>query len=307
MYSIRSAVPADEQSVVDLVARLQVDQEHLIGYHGATREEVADELAGFRPDWAAGAVLAVDDEGAVRGVLSVDADPEVGRAWLHGPYVDLPDGHPAPRLAWQNTADDLLDAAVALPRLAGIGDQELYGHRRHRRLADFAARHGFDPVGSSRVFALDGPGLRGVLVTAAGEGDEPRVLRAGADPAVDAGVIALHERCFPSPTVTGRQLVCGDRGHTVLVLTGADGVIGYAGGFAQRDELYVDYVGVDPGMRSVGSGRALVQALLRALAAEHGARPRAAAVISLGNDASERMFTALGFTLRLELVGYRRK
>ncbi|MFC7616949.1 GNAT family N-acetyltransferase [Actinokineospora soli] len=59
-------------------------------------------------------------------------------------------------------------------------------------------------------------------------------------------------------------------------------------------------------MRSAGAGRSVVRGLVRALAAEHGPQQQAAAVIALGNDASERMFTGLGFDLHLELVGYRR-
>jgi len=43
------------------------------------------------------------------------------------------------------------------------------------------------------------------------------------------------------------------------------------------------------------------------MALRHGPRGQAAAVISLGNDASERMFTRLGFGLHLELVSYRRQ
>ena len=55
---------------------------------------------------------------------------------------------------------------------------------------------------------------------------------------------------------------------------------------------------------SLGAGRLLVRRLLVELARRAGARDRAAAVIRLGNDASERMFTALGFALTLELVSY---
>ena len=51
-----------------------------------------------------------------------------------------------------------------------------------------------------------------------------------------------------------------------------DGLIGYAAGYPQEGELYVDLVAVHPDKRSRGAGRALVRGLLRELAARHGAR-----------------------------------
>ncbi|UVS81152.1 GNAT family N-acetyltransferase [Actinokineospora sp. UTMC 2448] len=304
MYAIRPASAGDRDQVIDLVVRLQADPEQHIGYHGVTAEEVADELDGLKPDWASGAVVGVNAAGEIGAVLTADADAEVGRAWLFGPYVAVPEDHPVRRQLWHRTADELLDAVTALPRLDGFADLELYGHRQHRLLADFAARHGFASGETSRVFTLSGPALRAVLVSEA-DPDGPRRLEPG-DP-LRAEVIDLHERCFPNRTATGRQLVDGDRGHTVVALSGADGLIGYAAGFTQPGEFYVDYVGVVPGMRSAGAGRAVVRGLLRELAVANGPNQRAAAVIMLGNDASERMFTALGFELHLELVGYRRR
>ncbi|GLW94543.1 GNAT family N-acetyltransferase [Actinokineospora globicatena] len=305
MYALRSATEADLAAAVDLVTRLQADPGHHIGYHGTTAEEVADELTRMTPDWAGGAVVGVDAAGAVRALLTVEVDPELGRAWLWGPYVDVPADHPAVRQVWHNTADDLLDLATGLPRAAGTSDLELYGHRGNRRLGDFAARHGFAAGSASRVFTLTGAALRSVLVGAAEQSVGPGKL--DGDPTTRAQVIDLHERCFPNRTASGAQLVDGTRGHTVVVLTGADGVIGYAAGYLEQEEFYIDYVAVDPNMRDAGAGRALVRALVRTLATEQGVRSRAAAVIALGNDASERMFTALGFTLHLELVAYRRR
>jgi ribosomal protein S18 acetylase RimI-like enzyme len=302
MYALRPADPTDLTAVVALIARLQADPAQLVGYHGVTAAEVADELGGFTPDWASGAVVAVDSDDTVRGVLSVDADADIGRAWLHGPFVDVAQDHPAGGQCWQNVADELLERAMAVPRLAGVASLELYGHRLNRRLGDFAARHGFVQGGTSRVFTVSGAALRSVLVSAVDDADTTRPL----DRAYRDQVIELHERCFPNRNVTGEQLVDGARGHTVVIATGATGLLGYAAGFVQEAELYVDYVAVDPEMRAAGTGRTLVRALLRKLATDHGVRPQAAAVISLGNDASERMFTALGFELKLELVSYRR-
>ncbi|HEV2781678.1 MAG TPA: GNAT family N-acetyltransferase [Actinophytocola sp.] len=307
MYPIRAATSTDLDEVVDVLARLQAEPAHHIAYHGETAEEITAELTGMRPDWASGTLLATDSGGRVRGVLSVESDAEVGRAWLHGPYVDVPANHPAAAQLWHQTADALLERALRLPSLRGITDLELCGHRQHRLLADFAARHDFHTGRTSRVFVLTGAGLRAVLIRGAAEEStvDSAVRVLPDDPGLRAAVIALHERSFPGRTVTGRQLVDGSRGHCVVVLAGARGLIGYAAGYPQEGELYVDLVAVDPNRRSRGAGRALVRGLLRELAARHGARAQAAAVVALGNDASERMFTALGFTLHLELVSYR--
>jgi N-acetylglutamate synthase-like GNAT family acetyltransferase len=310
MYSIRAAVASDLDEVVDVLTRLQAEPAHHIAYHGETAEEIVEELTGMRPDWTSGTVLATDSTGRVRGVLSVEADPEVGRGWLHGPYVDVPANHPAAAQLWHQTADALLEEALRVPGLAGIADLELCGHRRHRLLADFAARHDFRTGTTSRVFTLTGAGLRAVLVRDTGGTGYESIVDSAVrvlpdDSAVNAAVRALHERSFPGAPTSARQLVEGVRGHCVMVLTGPGGLIGYAAGYPQEGELYVDLVAVDPDKRSRGAGRALVRGLLRELAARHGARSQAAAVIALGNDASERMFTALGFALHMEMVSYR--
>jgi ribosomal protein S18 acetylase RimI-like enzyme len=303
MYPIRAAVSSDLDEVVDVLVRLQAEPAHHIAYHGETAEEITAELTGM-PDWTAGTVLAFDPEhGRVRGVLTVEVDHEVGRAWLHGPFVDVPTNHPAAAALWHKTADALLLRALRVPGLAGITDLELCGHRKHRLLAEFAARHDFHTGATSRVFLLTGQALRAVLVRDSTVDSAVRVMPAELRDAV----AQLHERSFPAATVTARQLVEGSRGHCVMVLAGSSGLIGYAAGYPQEGELYVDFVAVDPYHRSLGAGRALVRGLLRELAARHGAREQAAAVIALGNDASERLFTQLGFTLAIELVSYRQK
>lgn len=297
MYDIRAATTADIAPVVALMVRLQADDAHHIGYHGNTAEEINELLLEFEPDWASGAVIAVDDGGRTRGVLSVETDPDIDRSWLHGPYVDVPANHPAAAGLWHSTADALLAAAL---RRRGTDDLELYGHRDNRLLAEFAERHGFANRGASRVFALSGPALAEVV---AGPPDSVRPMPD--DQAVRDAVIALHERCFPHRTVSGQHLVDARRDHTVVV-QGAEGLVGYAAGFAQEAELYVDYVCVDEALRSVGAGRALVRGLVRELATRFGTREQAAAVVMVGNTASERMFTALGFDVLVELVAYRR-
>ncbi|HEY7594810.1 MAG TPA: GNAT family N-acetyltransferase [Actinophytocola sp.] len=306
MYDVRPATPADLADVIGLITRLQADPAHLIAFHGDTAQEVAEELAGLRPDWASGAVVATDRHGRLRGVLSVEADSEQHRAYLYGPYVDVPANHPAASQLWQATADALLDLAAGLPRMAGVTRLDLFGHRQNRLLADFAARHDVPAGDTTRLFTIEDAALRGLLVRAADDVPpaEDRVCVLPPDPGVRAAVAALHDRCFPHAPTPGHRLVADGAEHTVVVLLGDSGVIGYAGGYAQVEEYYVDVVGVDPRCRSLGAGRLLVRRLLAELARRAGARVRAAALIRLGNDASERMFTALGFELALELVNY---
>jgi ribosomal protein S18 acetylase RimI-like enzyme len=292
MYDVRTATAADLDAVIALVARLQREPAHQIGFHGETEDEITEELTVLTPDWAGGAVVATDRNGRIRGVLSVEV--EGARAYLYGPYVDVPANHPAAGNLWQATADAMLTHAKRLPRLAGVRALDLFGHQKNRLLAAFAARHGAAVQMTTRCFTLTAAPLRNLLVRGAAQDD--RVVRLPPDPGVREAVARLHNRCFPGA-------VLGDR-HTVMVLLGDRGLLGYAAGYTQAEEYYVDVVGVDEDARSCGVGRTLVRGLLCELAAQDGVRNRAAAMIRAGNDASEHMFTKLGFGQHNELVSY---
>nr|CEL15455.1 hypothetical protein [Kibdelosporangium sp. MJ126-NF4]CTQ92143.1 hypothetical protein [Kibdelosporangium sp. MJ126-NF4] len=284
-----------------LVARLQADPAHHIGFFGYTEEEVADELAGVQPEWHQGAVLAIASSGALRGVLSTDVNPAVGRAWLYGPHIDVPTGHPATPQAWHTAADMLLDAALKLPHLQGIRDVNLYGHVEHRELGEFARRHGFERETPTRIFTLQGADLRSMLTQ-----ECVQVERLPADGSLNDQFTTLMKRCFPDTTNTPEQLLHGK--HVVVALRQADGKLaGFAAGYTQEVEHLVDYVAVEPDMRSVGVGRRVVKGLLCELDAQNGAKSQAAAVVRIDNDASSTMFQRLGFSVELELVSYRRK
>ena len=299
MYNVRTASSADLNAVVALVARLQQEPAHQIGFHGETEDEVAEELTVLVPDWVGGAVVATDGNGRVRGVLSVEV--EGARAYLYGPFVDVPANHPAAGHVWQATADAMLRHARQLPRLKGVRTLELFGHRKNRLLADFADRHGAPVRMSTRCFTLTAAPLRNLLVRGPVQDDRTALLPD--DDETKQAVVRLHDRCFPNAPTAGRQLVSGDR-HTVVVLFGERGLLGYAAGYTQAEEYYVDMVGVDEDARSCGVGRTLVRRLLGELAERGGVRDRAAATIRDGNDASERMFTKLGFEPGAELVNY---
>ena len=301
MHHIRPAIDDDLDEVVELLCRLQAEPCHHIGYHGETRADIVEELADL--GWPATTVVATDDADHVRGVLSVDVDPALGRAWWHGPYVDVPADHPAADRIWARTADALYAAARALPGVQGIRDTELYGHVEHCRLADFARRQGFPDGKYSSVLMLAGTDLVRVI------GTVPAVPVAElstppTDSVLAAAIIRLHERCFPNTYLSAGSLLTGDR--TVVVATDGGRLLGYAAGKAQLDDYFVDFVAVPTETRGHGVGGALVTALVQRLAERHGARHSACAVVAGGNAPSRRMLAKLGFRPHLELVSYRR-
>jgi ribosomal protein S18 acetylase RimI-like enzyme len=301
MTEIRPATRADLPAVVSLITRLQADPAHHIGFFGYTEEEITDELAGVEPEWHEGAVVAIASGGGLRGVLSTDVNPELGRAWMYGPHVDVPSGHPAAPQAWHTTADALFHAALKLPHLTGITDLNLYGHVEHRQLGEFADRHGFAKEKPTRIFTLAGAELRSLLAQ-----DTEKVVPLPADGSLNQQFSVLLERCFPNRTSTAEQLLDGR--HSIAVLRQADGKLaGFAAGYSQEGEHLVDYVAVEPDMRCVGVGRQVVRGLISVLDARNGARRQAAAVVGIDNHASAGMFTRLGFEVESELVSYRRK
>jgi ribosomal protein S18 acetylase RimI-like enzyme len=304
MYDTRFAVPGDLSAVLALLVRLQADSAHHIGYLGETLGELTEELAEFEPDWPSCTVVATDDSGRVCGLLSVEIDQELQRAWLHGPWVDVPVNHPAGSRIWDQTADALYKTAEPLLQ----PDRELFGHTQHRRLEAFADRHGFAKGKPSSIYTLEGDGLRNLLMREAGcprtgAAKEMRVLPT--DAAVHEAVAVLHERCFPRTYLSGAKLVDGSKDRTVVVAMDGEKVLGYAAGKQQAEEYFVDFVAVEPDLRGKGVGADLVTELIWKLAAAHGARKQAAATILVGNEASEHMFARMGFTLLVELVSYR--
>ena len=71
-------------------------------------------------------------DGQIVGVLGIEADPEIGHAWIYGPLACHP--------LWQAVADQLYAAALPAHVPSGIGQQQLFCDGRNHNCRDFAGR-----------------------------------------------------------------------------------------------------------------------------------------------------------------------
>ena len=306
MYQIRPALDTDLDQVLTLLERLQAMPEHHIGYHGETRAELADELSEL--NWPTATVVAVDDADRVHGVLTAESDAALGRVWWHGPYVDVPAEHPAADRIWDRTADELLERACQLPELRDIADSELFGHVEHRRLAQFAHRHGFPDGTYTSVLTLDGVDLVRLIGSVPDPGDGVEVSdfpTPPTDSVAAAALITLHEQSFPNTYVSAAQLLSGEGDRALVVAMAGGRLVGYAVGSVQQADYYVDFVAVATDFRGRHIAGALVTQLVQRLAEQHGERSKVCCTVQGDNTPSRRMHLRLGFRPTLELVGYR--
>ena len=131
-------------AMVAFIAGLNGNAEDHIGFFDTAAADIARSLRELTLPVEEGFRLAIQD-GQIVGVLGIEVDPEIGRAWIYGPLVRHPQ--------WQAVADQLY--ASALPAIpSGIGQQQLFCDGRNHNCRDFAARHGFELLNESAIMTL---------------------------------------------------------------------------------------------------------------------------------------------------------
>jgi ribosomal protein S18 acetylase RimI-like enzyme len=313
--------PDEADDAVAFIAAQQVDPRRNVAYVGTEAAGIAAELGGLAPAWlttarvvrAPGATGPGDGIAGVAGVVVVEWDEALGRAWVLGPWVAAESGVTGDA-AWRAAADELLDAALAQPP-AGITRHEMSGDIANARLAALAASRGWAATEPNHVLVAD------AAVVAAWDAAEPpgpgaageRGLR-GAMPDDVPAVERMHDAEFPGTYATAKQLVDGglDGSRFVLVAEVPDAagpggvrVAGYAAGQVHEDgEGFIDFVAVDEAARGTGVGRRLVTALSRRLvkAAPQG---RVALTVQDHRAPARALYRRLGFRPDGSLVAYR--
>lgn len=295
--AVRPAAAGDHDAVIDLIVAQQVQPERHIPYLGDSHDGIVAELDGLETAWTDHLHVAVGDDSSVIGAAFADVDEELGRAWIHGPWVAGDDD------AWARWATPLVTAVErSLP--SGMLDIELSGDTRNARLAALAASLGCEASEINWVYTL--PVERAVAWPAGVDGPTVR-------PAVDVdatAMIPLHDLEFPDTYLPIERMLsesaAGER--TTVVAVDDTGVpLGYASGEVQADGAgYIDFLAVDPTRRGRGAGRALVVDLVRRLLPDvtTGA---VHLTVQDGRAPARALYERLGFTLELGLVGYRRR
>lgn len=280
---------AQFDELVAFVTRLNALTEHHIGFFGAREDDIRQTLAALDPPVHEGFVVAEAD-GVTVGLMGVECDTEIGRAWLFGPLIDHPD--------WQTLADRLY-AAVQPLLPAGIHEHDIFCDVHNHNCRTFATRHGFDLRKEAAILNLSRERFALVPPMAAESYVEVYFEQ----------LEALHNLLFPGTYYTARQMVEKQDAEThLLVATENRQLLGYIF-FKLEPEAaqgYIDFIGVAEPYRNRGIGKRLLAAAVHIMAAAPQVQ-----VISLtttpANEAAMRLYAGMGFTLERTMAAFRKQ
>lgn len=285
-------VPCGEarfDELVGFVVQHNGDDANHIGYFGGGPADITSELRALTPPPAEGFRLAYDGDRLV-GIMGVDADPVIGRAWLYGPLVIHAD--------WQALADQLY-AAVQPAIPPGISEHELFCDAANLNCQAFAARHGFFLRNESTTMSVS---------------REQRALPA-AEPATEfeprhyPQFHDLHARLFPRTYYTAQQIVDrrGDLERLLIVARG-DELQGYVFFKVDPDAGlgYIDFMGVAEHCRRCGVGTRLLATAVHRMFS----RPevlRISLTVTATNVPALQLYARAGFQRERTLRAYRKQ
>lgn len=287
---IRKIALNELEVVVDLIARLQPDEEHHIGYFGMEADDIRQYLLEFTHGWENSIVIAIHHDEIV-GCLAVEWDMETNRAWLHGPCID--------HVAWHIIADKLYDGAKESGVLPTGLEEELWGDVVNVKLGAFARRHYFRKMeGHSVIFRFQRDQLH-TLPSLGADLIEARYYDA---------FIALHEKTFPHAYYTGQQILEKLVGQNwVFVVTQNEALLGYVYARIDTDgQGYIDFLGVAEKARRQGIGKRLIVAATRWLLSYEDVA-QVNLTVSSSNRAAIALYLNIGYEHLLTLTAYRKR
>jgi len=281
------------EELVSFVVRLNGDDAHHIGFFGEGEADVRSALAECLIPPAEGFQLAYDGDRLV-GIFGVDADPEIGRAWLFGPLIEHAD--------WQSLADELYAASIkVIPE--GISEQDLFCDVRNSNMAAFAERHGFPLRSENAVVTLERKDYK-KLVT-------PEIPFSIIDysPEFFEQFESCHSLLFPTTYFTARQIVEKlNSTHRMFLGLEDKKMKGYHFCKVETDARsgYIDFIGVDESVRGRGLGAILLAAGIDWMLS-FPETDKIRLTVNANNASALKLYKNFGFVTERVMCGYRKK
>jgi ribosomal protein S18 acetylase RimI-like enzyme len=280
------------EDLVGFVVRLNGDDAHHIGFFGEGEADVRSSLAECVIPPADGFQLVYDGDRLV-GVFGVDADPEIGRAWLFGPLIEHAD--------WHSLADELYAASTkVIPD--GISEQDLFCDVQNSNVAAFAERYGFPLHSENAVVTLE---RKDYKKPASLTNSFPVV---DYEPAFFAQFERFHNLLFPATYFTARQIVDKLDATRRLYLGLENGMLkGYHFCKVETDACsgYIDFIGVDKSVRGRGLGAALLAAGIDWMLS-FAETDKISLTVNADNVPALKLYNNFGFVTERVLRGYRK-
>jgi ribosomal protein S18 acetylase RimI-like enzyme len=278
------------EELVSFVTRLNSDPAHHIGYFGVGEADVRASFAESLIPPAEGFYLAYDNEKLV-GMFGVDANPEIGRAWLFGPIIEHDD--------WQNIADGL-NAAIQPIIPSELREHELYCDANNVNVQEFAKRYDFPLHSDSAIFYL----LRDEYKRLAK--NESKIITYQEEYLEEFE--RLHKKLFPKAYFTAGQIVSKlDDNHHLYLAIKNEHLLGYH--FSkleiESESGYIDFIGVDESARSQGVGADLLAAGIDCLLATPSTK-KIHLTVNADNTSALSLYNKFGFTTERVMRGFRK-
>lgn len=289
MSEARRVEPSELDALLDFIAERQADPATGTCYLGTERASIRLELEELGDAWPGSALVVTDPAGRIVGASVTEADPELGRSWIHGPWVADD--------RWDDLAPPLLEAAIALcpPEVQA---HEFSGDVSNRRMADLAAELGWTASVPNHVFVANAD------TASTWPDDDPRVRAPRPDDF--AAIDPLHAAEFPNTYLATRPMInegiAGDR--ITLVSEAAGAVLGYAAGRVQPDGTgYLDFIAVVPQARRSGAGLGLLVTVSRRII-ESAPAGDVNLTVQEHRAPAIALYQRLGFVRETIIVGY---
>lgn len=289
MIEVRRVEPGELPEAIDFVIAQNADPARHVAYYGADAAEIRPYIEGLTPPPLQGMFVA-RESGRLVGVLTLEYEVALARAWIHGPQVDPP-------TRVDVAAKLYATAAAALP--ADITMHELYLDSGNEAGAAFARAHGFSLYKDVGILAFPRDALPGLPAS------EPLTPLRAVD---HAAVIALHEQLFPNSYCPGTELVKKTAEHEPVLTAHHEGrLAGYI--HLRRDVpgrlAHIEFLGVVEAFRGLGLGGALLRSALR-WGFEHPAVASVSLVVEDGNTLAYDIYLRTGFVLERQSRAFRR-